>query len=221
MAIKTVIFDLDGTLLNTLADLQAAINVVLVSYGYPQRTLEEIKSFVGNGIKKAIERAVPEPVPFDKINKMTDLFIYYYQEHINELTTPYNGIIPMLDELKQKNYKLGVVSNKYDAAVKKLCNDYFPEYISSAIGESSEIERKPNPNGILKVLEQTNSKASEAIYVGDSDVDVITAQNAGIPCISVLWGFRDKEFLINSGANIFAQTPSDIIKIIEKKLYLS
>lgn len=215
--INTVIFDLDGTLLNSLADLHACFNYAITQFGYPARTLEEIKSFVGNGITKAIERALPYEVSAEELNKIVLLFKKYYKEHMTELSSPYDGIIPMLAELKEKGYKLAVVSNKFDDAVKGLCREYFDNYIKAAIGEGYGIEKKPNPTGIFKAIKELNSKIENAVYIGDSDVDIQTAKNAGIPCISVLWGFRDKSFLIKNGAKFLANSPNDIIKIIEKK----
>lgn len=139
---------------------------------------------------------------------------------MTEYTKPYNGIIELLEELKEKGYKIGVVSNKYDKAVKALCKDYFGDLVQTAIGESKEIEKKPNPNGVLKAIKEVNSTVERTIYVGDSEVDIQTAKNANVPCISVLWGFKDKEFLEANGGYIFAKVPEDIIKIIEKKSYL-
>ena len=216
----TIIFDLDGTLLNTLEDLHACINYAIDYCGYPKRSLSEIRNFVGNGIKKAIERALPKGTSEEEIDKVIIIFKKYYQEHMTEYTKPYNGIIELLEELKEKGYKIGVVSNKYDKAVKVLCKDYFGDLVQTAIGESKEIEKKPNPNGVLKAIKEVNSTVERTIYVGDSEVDIQTAKNANVPCISVLWGFKDKEFLEANGGYIFAKVPEDIIKIIEKKSYL-
>ena len=216
----TIIFDLDGTLLNTLEDLHACFNYAIELCGYPKRSLSEIRNFVGNGIKKAIERALPKGTSEEEIDKVIIIFKKYYQEHMTEYTKPYNGIIELLEELKEKGYKIGVVSNKYDKAVKALCKDYFGDLVQTAIGESKEIEKKPNPNGVLKAIKEVNSTVERTIYVGDSEVDIQTAKNANVPCISVLWGFKDKEFLEANGGNIFAKAPEDIIKIIEKKSYL-
>lgn len=216
----TIIFDLDGTLLNTLEDLHACFNKAITEYGYPKRTLDEIKSFVGNGIKKAIERALPRNIEESELNKIVNYFRSYYEEHMLELTKPYDGIIEMLEVLKSNNYKLAVVSNKYDAAVKQLCKNYFGKYIDIAIGESEEVRKKPEKDGVIKAIRELNSTIDNSIYIGDSDVDIKTAKNVGIPCISVLWGFRDKDFLIKNGGKFFAEKPKDIIKIIEKKLYL-
>ncbi len=216
----TIIFDLDGTLLNTLEDLHACFNYAIELCGYPKRSLSEIRNFVGNGIKKAIERALPKGTSEEEIDKVIIIFKKYYQEHMTEYTKPYNGIIELLEELKEKGYKIGVVSNKYDKAVKALCKDYFGDLVQTAIGESKEIEKKPNPNGVLKAIKEVNSTVERTIYVGDSEVDIQTAKNANVPCISVLWGFKDKEFLEANGGYIFAKVPEDIIKIIEKKSYL-
>ncbi len=218
---NTVIFDLDGTLLNTLGDLHACFNYAIKSFGYPERSIEEVRNFVGNGIVKAIERALPKKVSDKELQEITIVFKEYYQKHMFELTKPYEGIIPMLCKLKEKGFKTAVVSNKYDDAVKNLCKTYFKDLIEAASGEGCGVKRKPDTSGILKVLKELNSSIEQSIYIGDSDIDILTAKNARIPCISVLWGFRDKEFLINHGADIFAQTPEDIIKIIEKKIYLS
>lgn len=221
MKIDTLIFDLDGTLLNTLGDLHACFNYAIKYYGYPERTLDEIKSFVGNGIKKAIQRALPYDVEDEKLNNIIELFKKYYQEHMYDLTYPYDGILTLLKELKDKGYKIAVVSNKYDYAVKELCEKYFKNYIDIAIGEGNGVRKKPNSDGIIQAIKVVNSDKNSTIYIGDSEVDIQTAKNIDIPCISVLWGFKDKDFLERHGAKVFAQTPNDIIKIIEKNLYLS
>ena len=217
----TIIFDLDGTLLNTLADLHACFNHAIKSFGYPERTLLEIKSFVGNGIKKAIARALPNDVEEEMLNKIVDYFRVYYEEHMHQYTEPYDGIISLLKELKDKGYKLAVVSNKYDDSVKELCEYFFGNYIKVAIGEGFDVRKKPEIDGVLKAIKELNSTMEKSIFIGDSDVDIMTARNANIPCISVLWGFRDKNFLKERGAKVFATEPKEIIEIIEKKIYLS
>ncbi|MCD7780936.1 MAG: HAD family hydrolase [Candidatus Gastranaerophilales bacterium] len=221
MVKDTIIFDLDGTLLDTLSGLQIGFNYALKNFGYKERTQEEIRAFVGNGIVKALERALNENVEKEKFFQILNSFKEYYQNIMFEYTKPYEGIIPLLKELKEKGYKTAVVSNKFDDAVKKLCEYYFKDLIQTAIGEGYGIRKKPEADGILKTVKELNSSIEKSIYIGDSDVDILTAENIKIPCISVLWGFRDKQFLIDHGGNIFAQTPKDIIKIIEKKLYLS
>ena len=216
----TIIFDLDGTLLNTLEDLYTAFNYAIKNFGYPERTIEEIISFLGNVIKKAIERALPESVSEEELQKIISIFKEYYEKNIAVKTNPYDGILPLLKELKNKSCKIAVVSNKYDNAVKELCKKYFGEYIDIAIGESTEIPKKPNPQGVLKAIKELNSSIESSVYIGDSEVDIQTAKNADLPCISVLWGFKDKDFLVQNGGKYFAKKPKDIIEIIEKKLYL-
>lgn len=218
--INTVIFDLDGTLLNTLDDLYYCFNYSIVRFGYPKRTKDEIRSFVGNGIKKAIERALPYKIAENELNTITENFKSYYKDHMYDKTCLYTGIKEMLDFLKQNGYKIGVVSNKYDEAVKNLCNKYLNDYVDYAVGEGYGVEKKPCPDGVLKVMNEIGSTKENTIYVGDSEVDIRTAQNVGIPCISVLWGYKDRNFLVNNGGKVFANSPVDIIKIIEKKIYL-
>lgn len=212
--INTIIFDLDGTLLNSLEDLHACFNHAIEHFGYPSRNIDEIKSFVGNGIKKAIERALPQRVPNEELNEITNYFRTYYKEHMVEFTKPYEGIIELLSNLKKKGYKLGIVSNKFDDEVKKLSKSYFGDLINIAIGESYEIRRKPEIDGVVKAVEIMGSKLENCVFVGDSNVDIETAKNAGIPCISVLWGYRDKNFLMECGGKLFAETTKDIEKIL-------
>lgn len=221
MKIDTIIFDLDGTLLNSLGDLHACFNHAIKSFGYPERSLNEIKSFVGNGIKKAIERALPKPVEDRDLNKIVDYFRIYYRDHMLEFTKPYDGIIEMLEEARKKGFKLAVVSNKYDDEVKMLVKNYFGKYIDIAIGEGHGIRKKPEVDGVIEAINELDSNLKRTIFVGDSDVDIKTAKNAGIHCISVTWGFRDRNFLMAEGAEYFANHPKEILEIIEKKIYLS
>ena len=216
MSINTVIFDLDGTLLNTLGDLHASFNYALKTCGYQERTFEEVRSFVGNGIKKAFERALGENSDNGALDELVEVFKGYYIRHMTEITSPYEGIIDLLKKLQEKNYALAIVSNKYDAAVKELCKNYFNEYINVAIGESEKIRKKPSSDGIIKALGELGKGLNDVIYIGDSEVDIQTAINANIPCISVLWGFKNKDFLEQNGGCLFAKTPLDIIKIIEE-----
>ena len=220
MKIDTIIFDLDGTLLNSLGDLHACFNHAIKSFGYPERSLNEIKSFVGNGIKKAIERAIAKPIEDSDLNKIVDYFRIYYKDHMLEFTKPYEGIIEMLKEARKKGYKLAVVSNKYDDEVKMLVKNYFGEYIDIAIGEGHGIRKKPEIDGVIEAINELDSNLKRAIFIGDSDVDIKTARNAGIHCISVTWGFRDRDFLMTEGAEFFANHPKEILEIIEKKIYL-
>ena len=212
---NTIIFDLDGTLLNTLGDLHRGFNYALKMCSYQEFNIEEVKNFVGNGINKAFERAIKKDENSFEVKQLVDIFKEYYINHLYELTKPYDGILNMLDTLKKKGYSLGVVSNKYDSAVKELCKKYFCDYVNVAIGESKEVKRKPSSDGIIKAVKELNKDIKNAIYAGDSEVDIQTAENVNIPCISVLWGFKSKNFLEQNGGKIFAQKPCDIINILE------
>lgn len=211
----TYIFDLDGTLLNTLEDLSSSVNHAMEQCHYPTHSIEEVRKMVGNGVRRLIERAVPEGTSADDTERALSIFQEYYLAHNEDKTQPYDGIIPMLKELKQRGYKIAVVSNKFDKATKALCKKYFPGLIDVAIGEneSQGIRKKPHPDMVSLALRQLVSSAGEAIYIGDSEVDIATAQNSGLHCISVLWGFRTKSFLLGNGAKILVDKPSDIIHL--------
>lgn len=213
--ITTVIFDLDGTLLNTLEDLAAAVNHALTSCNMPTRTISEVRQFVGNGIRKLMIRAVPQGEENPEFEKAFECFKRYYGEHCNDATRAYDGIPELLQELKKSGYALAIVSNKIDSAVRDLNAKYFPQ-VEVAIGDRENLKRKPEPDSVYLALRELGKAKEEAVYVGDSDVDLQTAKNAGLPCISVLWGFRDKEFLIQQGADTFAETPMEILGILEQ-----
>lgn len=216
--ISTIVFDLDGTLLNTLEDLADSTNYALRQYGFAERTLEEIRAFVGNGVRKLIERALPEGAENPLFNSVFSCFKSYYVDHCMEKTGLYAGIPEMLHELKSAGYHLAIVSNKLQSGVDELYEHYFSDTVEVAVGERPELNRKPAPDMVLLALEKLGVSTDEAVYVGDSDVDVVTARNSGLPCISVLWGFRDKEFLVQHGAHCFAQTPEEICRIIKSML---
>lgn len=209
---KTVIFDLDGTLLNTLDDLADSTNYALSKFGYPTRTIEEVRQFVGNGVAKLIERAIPEGKNNPNFEKCLAIFKENYAQNMYNKTAPYNGIIEMLSNLKSKGIKIAVVSNKFDLAVKELCKKYFEGFIDFAAGENEAqgIKKKPAPDTVLSVLNEFNFAPEDAVYVGDSDVDIMTAKNSKMPCISVTWGFRDEKFLLENGATILVNAPSEI-----------
>lgn len=208
-----VIFDLDGTLLNTLDDLADSTNFALSSLKYPQRTLEEIRNFVGNGVAKLVERAIPQGIKNPNFEKCLTIFKNHYSQNMYNKTKPYDGIIEMLTELRNQGCKIAVVSNKFDAAVKELCNKYFDNLVDIAIGEdeANGIKKKPAPDTVNKVLELFSAKKEESVYIGDSDVDVMTAKNSGLSCISVTWGFRDIDFLKQHGADITIDKPEQIL----------
>lgn len=209
---KAVIFDLDGTLLNTLDDLADSTNYALSRFGYPTRTIDEVRQFVGNGVAKLIERAIPEGKNNPNFEKCLAIFKENYAQNMYNKTAPYNGIIEMLSNLKSKGIKIAVVSNKFDLAVKELCKKYFEEFIDFAAGENEAqgIKKKPAPDTVISVLNEFNFAPEDAVYVGDSDVDIMTAKNSKMPCISVTWGFRDEKFLLENGATILINAPSEI-----------
>lgn len=209
---KTVIFDLDGTLLNTLDDLADSTNYALSKFGYPTRTIEEVRQFVGNGVAKLIERAIPEGKNNPNFEKCLAIFKENYAQNMYNKTAPYNGIIEMLSNLKSRGIKIAVVSNKFDLAVKELCKKYFEGFIDFAAGENEAqgIKKKPAPDTVISVLNEFNFAPEDAVYVGDSDVDIMTAKNSKMPCISVTWGFRDKKFLLENDATILINAPSEI-----------
>lgn len=213
----TIIFDLDGTLLNTLDDLADSTNYALSQFGYPQRTIEEVRNFVGNGVAKLIERAIPNGKDNPNFEKCLEIFKEIYAKNMYNKTAPYQGIIDMLADLRSKGCKISVVSNKFDLAVKELCKKYFPNLIDCATGENEAagIRKKPAPDTVLKSVKDLGSSFEKSIYVGDSDVDIMTAKNSGMPCISVTWGFRDREFLTEHGAEIFVDTPKEIVEYLE------
>lgn len=211
----TIIFDLDGTLLNTLEDLMLSTNHALKSFNYPERTLEEIRNFVGNGVAKLIERAIPNGRCNPDFEACLECFKSHYSQTLKAHTAPYAGIIDMLLKLQEKGYKIAVVSNKFDKAVKDLCKLYFDTLVPVAIGEGKNTRPKPYPDGVFKAVLELNSTISNAIYSGDSDVDVETAHNAGLKCIGVTWGFRSVNVLKNAGADYIINTPDKIIEILD------
>lgn len=208
---STYIFDLDGTLLDTLGDLAQSTNHALREMGMPERSLVEIRQFVGNGVRKLIERAVPEGTPYDVTEQTLAVFKMHYIDHGLDTTKPYEGIPEMLAELKGRGKNIAVVSNKFYDATQQLCRHFFPDTVSVAIGEREGINKKPAPDTVLEALRQLGVTADGAVYIGDSDVDIKTAENCGMPCISVLWGFRDKDFLIEHGGKTFVETPQEIL----------
>ena len=211
----TIIFDLDGTLLNTLEDLTDSVNFALELYGYPKRSIEEVRRFLGSGVARLIALAVPGGVDDPHYMDCLEANKKHYSENMNNKTAPYKGIINLLQQLKKENYKLAVVSNKMDKAVKGLVKKFFGEYVQVAIGETDNISRKPAPDTVLKALEELKSSPDKAVYVGDSEVDVKTAKNSGIVCVGVTWGFRDRDILEKEGADFIIDEPMELIKIID------
>lgn len=203
----TYVFDLDGTLLSTLDDLAASCNYALRTNGMPERTLDEVRRFVGNGVKKLMERAIPDGLDNPLFEKTFDDFRQHYMRHNLDTTKPYPGVMEMLESLRQRGKKVAVVSNKFYAATQALCRHFFGDLVTVAIGEREGIRKKPAPDTVIEALAQLNVGKDRAVYIGDSDVDIMTAQNCGMPCISVLWGFRDHDFLIEHGATTLITSP--------------
>ena len=213
MNYSTYIFDLDGTLLNTLGDLAAAVNHALRVHHMPERTIDEVCRFVGNGVRKLMQRAVPDGEKNPQFEAAFATFQQYYLKHSLDTTRPYDGIPEVLAELRRRGCRTAVVSNKFDAATKELCRHFFADTIEVAVGEheAEGIRKKPAPDTVEQALRQLGVTNENAVYVGDSDVDILTARNAGLPCVSVLWGFRDRDFLLAHGATTFAESPSQLL----------
>ena len=213
MTYNTYIFDLDGTLLDTLGDLAAATNYALRQHGMPEHSIDDVRRFVGNGVRKLMERAIPDGAHNPDFEATFATFRQYYMQHSLDTTQPYEGIPETLAALKARGCRLAVVSNKMMAATQELCQHFFPDTIEVAIGENEAagIRKKPAPDTVFAALDALGVGKGNAVYVGDSDVDIQTAANAGLPCISVLWGFRDKAFLTENGAKTFISTPSELL----------
>lgn len=213
-SIEAVIFDLDGTLLNTLYDLADAVNWALEKYGQPKRSLEEVRAFVGNGLRNLMTQAVPDGEENPVFESLFEFFREYYKSHCNVKTMPYEGILDLMKELKGRGVKMAIVSNKIDAGVKELNAIHFAEYVDIAIGEREGIGRKPEPDSVNEALRLLGVNKEHAVYVGDSDVDIQTAKNAEVRCISVSWGFRDEAFLMEHGAGLMIDRPLELLEYL-------
>jgi phosphoglycolate phosphatase len=211
----TVIFDLDGTLLNTLDDLTDSVNFALAQYGFPCRKIEEIRSFVGNGVARLMELSIPDGLKNPQYEKCFVDFRRHYSKNMQNKTDAYKGIKELLLQLVKEGYKIAIVSNKFDKAVKELNKIYFGEYIKVAIGESENIAKKPAPDTVFKALHELGAVADKTVYIGDSEVDVKTAKNSGIICVGVTWGFRNREILEQKGADYIIDRPQELLKIID------
>ena len=213
---KMVIFDLDGTLLDTLDDLCNSVNYSLRTNNFPERSLAEVRTFVGNGIRLLIERSVPEGTSKELIDKTFECFKTYYAVHCNDKTKTYPGVMDMLKELKKNGYKIAVLSNKAQYAVTKLCDIYFNNLLDDAVGARENVAKKPSHDALYICAENNNINLNNVIYVGDSDVDVATANNAGVKGIAVTWGFRSRELLIKCGAENLADNTDELLQILLK-----
>ncbi len=214
---NAIIFDLDGTLLDTLDDLRDALNHALAAHAYPTRTLDETRRFVGNGIRNLVARGVPAGTAEADIDAVFATFKPYYQAHCLDKTRPYEGILELLERLKQTGYPTAVVSNKADAAVQTLCDRFFPGVVDFAVGERQNVRRKPAPDSVFAALDALKVSREQAVYVGDSEVDIQTAHNAGLPCISVAWGFRTEKTLLEAGAERLARTPPELWELLQEE----
>lgn len=212
----TVVFDLDGTLLNTLTDLHASVNIALAHYNMPPRTMDEVRTFLGNGYLYLIAHCAPENTPQEKVAEVLKYFEEYYYSHSMDTTCPYEGIPEVVNTLAIDGYKLAIVSNKGMAAVKELAAHFFNGTIPVAIGESEDVRRKPAPDAAIEAMRLLQAEKDSALYVGDSEVDIATAKNAGIDCLSVSWGFRTKEHLVNNGASVIIDKPEEIVDFLKK-----
>lgn len=214
--IRSILFDLDGTLLDTLDDLANSVNYALRTHHLPERSHTEIRSFLGNGIRNLMLDAVGRGMSDEAFEPVFQTFRTYYVKHCLDKSKPFAGIIDLLKALQQRGITMAVVSNKLHPAVVELNERFFKDYITSAVGESATIRRKPNPDAVLAALSELGCSKDEAVYVGDSEVDLHTAQNAGMQCMLVLWGFRDEDFLRSlPGASLFAQCPADILSWLD------
>ena len=207
---KTYIFDLDGTLLSTLADLAASTNYALRTHHMPERSLDEVRRFVGNGVKKLMERAIPDGLNNPLFEETFATFRQHYMQHNLDTTQPYPGIMQLLEQLKAEGKNIAVVSNKFYAATRELCRHFFGDLVPVAIGEREDIRKKPAPDTVIEALRELGVDKEGAVYIGDSDVDIMTAKNSGMPCVSVLWGFRDREFLLDHGATTLISKPEEM-----------
>lgn len=212
MKYKLYIFDLDGTILDTLEDLTDSTNYALYVNHMPGHSIEEVRNYVGNGIGRLIERAVPAGTPKEAQEKVLRDFREHYGAHCTDKTKPYDGIVPLIRRLRESGCMTAVVSNKADFAVQSLCRDYFPGLFDFVVGEREGIRRKPFPDSVLEVLETLQVDRADAVYVGDSEVDIQTAQNAGLDMLAVGWGFRGERFLKEQGARTVLGKPEDILE---------
>ena len=216
MKYTTIVFDCDGTLLDTLTDLRNTVNYVLRAHDLPERSIPEVKAALGNGVAHLMRQSLPDSISEAQFNTYLDEFKAYYGEHLQDYTAPYPGMLDVLDTLRAKGYKLAIVSNKIQEGITPLNKEYFGDRLPVAIGERPGLQRKPAPDMVLQALKELGSTQDESIYIGDSEVDVATAKNSGLLCIGVTWGFRDEQLHKDLGVKYIARKAEDIITIIEK-----
>ena len=215
MSYDTILFDLDGTLLNTLDDLADSVNTLMRKEGYQQRTKEEIRQFIGDGLKTLMERSLPPGTPEKEILRCLVMFREIYLRNMLNQTKPYDEIPVVLKRLKEMGIKVGVVSNKADEATKEMCNHYFQGDVDVAIGDNQERKKKPDPDNVYAAMQQLGSDEDKTLYVGDSNIDVMTAKNAGLSCVGVAWGYRSRDILVAAGADYIIEKPNQLIPLVE------
>ena len=209
--ITSIIFDLDGTLLNTLDDLWASVNYSLAQNGFPLRSKSEIRSFLGNGVRVLIEKSLPQNIEKTDYEHVLNTFRSYYIAHAMDKTCPYPGVFELLQNLKERGIKTAIVSNKPESAVQELYQNLFKDVIDIALGECPDVLKKPSPDMVLKALKLLGSNSSSSVYVGDSEVDYATAQNSGLRFVGVSWGFRDRAFLEELGVDLIIDKANELL----------
>lgn len=215
MKYKAVVFDLDGTLLDTLQDLTDAANATLAHFQFPPRSREEIRSFVGNGVAQLVRLAIPEGEKFEHFEEAVQFHREYYNANSVVMTRPYEGVIELLSDLKDRGIKLAIVSNKPQPTVTQLNEIFFKDYINVAVGETKDIKHKPAADTVLMAMKQLEVEKKDCVYVGDTEVDVLTAENTGIDCICVDWGFRDRDVLVEAGARLICSDAEELLHALE------
>ena len=215
MKYTLAVFDMDGTVLNTLHDLADATNYALRAFGYPERTVEEVRRMLGNGVYNQIRRALPADCGEETVQKVIPVYKEYYTAHMNVKTKPYPGVCELMRALRARGVRIGISSNKFDPAVKALCREYFDGLVDFSEGEAPDTPKKPDPTGTLKIIRAAGASKRETFYCGDSPVDVETAKNAGVDGIFVTWGFRTREQLAEAGARMIVDTPEALLRAVE------
>ncbi len=214
MAIQTVIFDLDGTLLYSLEDLKDSVNFVMKKHCFKEYTIDEVREAIGNGVRLLMERILPKDIDKNLFEECLSEFKENYSKNMYNKTKPYDGVLDMLKALREEGYKIAVLSNKFDSAVKELSNKYFGELVDLAVGQKDGVKEKPSPLGIQEIAKELDTDIEACIMVGDSEVDIQTANNAGIDCISVTWGYKNIDFLYDNGATKLVYAPEDILELL-------
>ncbi|MBQ7896040.1 MAG: HAD family hydrolase [Oscillospiraceae bacterium] len=212
---ELVIFDLDGTILDTIEDIKDSTNHALREHGFEEKSLNQIRSYVGNGIRRLIIQCLPENTEETVVDKLFESFNLYYKQHCMDKTKAYDGVEGLIEELHKLGIKTAVLSNKADYAVQILCEKYFPDCFDYAAGMKENVRRKPYPDGVYNVLQALGTAAEKAVYIGDSEVDILTASNAGVDCIAVNWGFRDHQILVENGAKSIASDMNSLLELIK------